>query len=171
MHVKRGYSMKVEFDNNELKEILEKCMGSEYEDTIFGRILTGKPNVNSIDFTSSYPAQKEFDNCYVNKYHCSECMHLFKCDKVKKGMGNSYHEMYQKVFHDILYLASCNDVSIREVQFMGNIKKIIDEATDTAKRSMYTALFDFLELENGLEDIISFEYDEETDTTTIKFYC
>lgn len=158
--------MKVEFDNDELKELLEKFMGSKYEDTIFGRILVG-----SNDFDLKNYLNDNSDNCFVNKYHCSECMSLFKCDKVKKGMGNSYHEMCQKVFHDVLYLASCNDVSIREVQFMGNIKKIISDATDTAKRSLYTALFDFLELENGLEDIISFDYDKETDTTTIKFYC
>lgn len=158
--------MKVEFDNDELKELLEKCMGSKYEDTIFGRILVG-----SKDFDLKNYLNDNSDNCYLYKYHCSECTRLFKCDKAKEDMGNSYHEMCQKVFHDILYLASCNDVSIREVEFMGNIKKIIDDATDTAKRSIYTALFDFLELENGLEDIISFDYDKETDTTTIKFYC
>lgn len=159
--------MKVEFDNDELKELLEKCMGSEYEDTIFGRILTGKPK----EFDLEHYLYENSDNCYVNKYHCSECMHLFKCDKVKNGMRNSYNDMCNKVFHDILYLASCNDATIREVQFMGNIKKIIGEASDTAKRQMYESLFDFLELENGLEDIISFEYNKETDTTTIKFYC
>lgn len=160
--------MKVEFDNEELKELLEKCMGSEYEDTIFGRILTSnKPK----EFDLEQYLHEQSDNCYVNKYHCSECIHLFKCDKVKNGMGHSYDDMCQKVFSDILHLAFCNEETVREVQFMGNIKKIISDATDTAKRSLYTALFDFLELENGLEDIISFDYDKETDTTTIKFYC
>lgn len=158
--------MKVEFDNDELKELLEKFMGNKYEDTLFGRILTGTK-----DFDLEHYLHENSDNCYVNKYHCSECIDLFKCDKAKDGMGKVYDDMCQKVIHDMLYLASCNDATIREVQFMGNIKKIIDDAIDTAKRSIYTALFDFLELENGLEDIISFEYDKETDTTTIKFYC
>ena len=152
------------------------------EDFLEKFILINEDNlINTMGFTSAYPLLKKKSDSIdellkkkievrtkkenlkrdliINKYK-----NLLDNDEVGVAEETAYH-MFTELLDELFY----NDERpICEAQFTGDItpgqfgKELMEE--------YYTAIIDYLELECGIEDIISISYDKRLNLTVIRYY-
>lgn len=133
-----------------LDNFLEEFKISENPDDIFGV----KAFLESLTLRKPKKTKEEIMEDYNNdfiRYEISEQL-------TNEAM---FHELFSELFVD-------DDRPVLKSYFKGNVTR--ESFSEDIWFEYTKALIEYLDLENGIEDIISIEYNEKTDLTAVKYY-